>query len=563
MRWNLFAFGLSVVLFTALFANSSLLADDVDWDARAKKFIEQYEKTIPPLEIEAAHAYWDANITGKEEDFAKKTELEAKLQKVMADKKTFEELKAIHEAGPNDLLLKREIDVLYLQYLTNQIDPVLAEKMIAVSNEVTRIFNVYRANLDGQEKSDNDLRKVLRESNDSKQCRAAWEAGKDVAKQIEPKLKELVKLRNEAARSLGFKNFFDMQLRTNEQDPDQMLKLFDELDELTRDSFKQAKGEVDVHLASQFKIPVAELMPWHYRDPFFQVMPEQMDDRFKEMYKKIDTVDLIKRYYQGIGLPIDDILAHSDLFEKPGKCPHAFCQDMDRKGDIRILENVVPGKQWLETSLHEFGHGIYSKNIMAGVPYAVHSEAHTLSTEGIAMLMESFVNNGEFLKAMGVQIDDPKAFQTQASREHRNYLLAFSRWTQVMFRFEKELYSNPNQDLNAKWWELVERYQGLKKPAGRNAPDYASKMHVVSAPVYYHNYQLGQLYASQLHHAIAKKVLGGADPKTAIYVKKPEVGEYLKLYVFGMGRTIDWQQLSRLSTGEELNPKAFAEDLKQ
>ena len=76
-----------------------------------------------------------------------------------------------------------------------------------------------------------------------------------------------------------------------------------------------------------------------------------------------------------------------------------------------------------------------------------------------------------------------------------------------MLRFEKALYDNPDQDLNKLWWDLVEKYQMVQRPEGRNAPDYASKIHIVSAPVYYHNYMMGELFASQVQHAIARDVL--------------------------------------------------------
>ena len=83
----------------------------------------------------------------------------------------------------------------------------------------------------------------------------------------------------------------------------------------------------------------------------------------------------------------------------------------------------------------------------------------------------------------------------------------FSRWCQVVFRFEMALYDNPEQDLNRVWWDLVEKYQEVKRPEGRNQPDYASKIHIATAPVYYQSYMLGQLFASQVHHAIARDVL--------------------------------------------------------
>ena len=163
--------------------------------------------------------------------------------------------------------------------------------------------------------------------------------------------------------------------------------------------------------------------------------------------------------------------------------------------------------------------------------------------------------------ALGVHVPDPAAFSRTAAKLRRNELLIFSRWCQVMFRFEKELYGNPDQDLNKLWWDLVEKYQEIRRPEGRDAPDYAAKIHIVEAPVYYHNYLMGQLFASQVHHAIAREVLGGAKPAEAIYVGNKAAGEFMKTKVYGPGRTLDWNALTRHATGEDLNPKAFAADL--
>jgi peptidyl-dipeptidase A len=144
----------------------------------------------------------------------------------------------------------------------------------------------------------------------------------------------------------------------------------------------------------------------------------------------------------------------------------------------------------------------------------------------------------------------------------RNQLLIFSRWCQVMFRFEKGLYEEPTQDLNKLWWDLVEKYQQVRRPEGRNLPDYASKIHIVTAPAYYHNYMMGQLFASQVHDTIAREVLAGADPATAIYVGNQKVGQYLRDRVFAPGRTLDWNELTKHATGKELNPAAFAADFR-
>ena len=130
-----------------------------------------------------------------------------------------------------------------------------------------------------------------------------------------------------------------------------------------------------------------------------------------------------------------------------------------------------------------------------------------------------------------------------------------------MFRFEKALYDNPDQDLNTLWWDLVERYQMVHRPEGRNAPDYASKIHIVSAPAYYHNYLLGQLFADQVLHAIARDALNGVAPSKANFVGKAAVGDFLKARVFAPGRSLDWNALTRHATGEDLNARAFADEI--
>src|SRR5207244_5071812 len=132
------------------------------------------------------------------------------------------------------------------------------------------------------------------------------------------------------------------------------------------------------------------------------------------------------------------------------------------------------------------------------------SEAHILTTEGVAMMFEKMSKRRGWLEKMKVPVTDARAFDEAASKMSRYQLLIFSRWCQVMLRFEKSMYEDPDQDLNKLWWDLVEKYQSLKRPAGRNAADYGSKIHIVSAPVYYHNYMMGQLFASQVHHAICR-----------------------------------------------------------
>jgi peptidyl-dipeptidase A len=404
------------------------------------------------------------------------------------------------------------------------------------------------------------VRSTLKESTDSELRQKVWEASKGVGAKVEADLAELVKLRNEAATQLGFKNFHALQLTLNEQDGTELIKLFDDLDALTKEPFTKAKADIDARLAKKLGVKVEDLMPWHYHDPFFQESPAVFEANLDAPYKNADIPKLCSDFYKGIGLPVDDVLARSDLYEKKGKSPHAFCTDIDREGDVRVLANIVPNEYWMGTMLHELGHSVYSsKNIPQSLPYVLRAEAHILTTEGVAMQFERFSKSRAWLEKMGVKVEDGQAFDEAAAKIQRNQLLIFSRWCQVMLRFEKAMYENPKQNLNALWWELVEKYQQVKKPKGRNAPDYGSKIHICSAPVYYHNYMMGQLFASQVHHALSKDVYN-ADPKLTIYIGQKKVGEFMKKKVFEPGRTKTWKELTKFATGAELNPKAFAKD---
>jgi len=547
-----------------LAANVSAQDEPADPVAAAKEFITAHETKMKPLELAANKAWWDANVSGKDEDFARKEEAQNKIDAALSEPKPFATLKGIKKAKDagkvNDPLLARQVELMYLMYLEKQVPPELLKKITAKANTVEQSFNVFRAKVDGQEYADSKVRSTLKQSTDSALRKKVWEASKGVGAVVEGDLKELVKLRNEAATQLGFKNFHQMMLTLNEQDGPELIKLFDELDELTKKPFTDGKADIDARLAKKLGITVDELMPWHYHDPFFQESPAVFDANLDAPFAKADIPKLCATFYTGIGLPVDRVLANSSLTEKKGKSPHAFCTDIDREGDVRVLANIVNNEYWMGTMLHELGHAVYSSlNIPAKLPYTLRGEAHILTTEGVAMQFERFSKSRAWIEKMGLKVDNAEAFDEAAAKTQRNQLLIFSRWCQVMLRFEKAMYEDPMQDLNKLWWDLVEKYQQVKRPKDRNAPDYAAKIHICSAPVYYHNYMMGQLFASQVHHTIAKEVFG-AEPKKVIYINDKKVGDFMKKKVFEPGRTLTWKALTKFATEEDLNPKAFAKD---
>lgn len=531
-----------------------------DMTEEFKRFVKDYEAKAVPLFTEANTAYFNATISGKEEDYKKAADLQVQLSKIYASKADFAKLKRFKDSNTiQDELLNRQLIKIYNAYASSQIDEKKLEEMIRLQNETEKKFSTFRAEVNGKKITDNEVENTLKTSTDSKLLEASWSASKEVGGVINDNLIKLVKLRNEAARELGFKNYHEMSLKLSEQDPQEIENLLNELDNLTRDTFAKLKNDIDEHLAKKYNLPKEKLMPWHYENRFFQEAPKIYNVNLDSYYKDKDIVALTKNYYSGLGLPIDNLVAKSDLFEKEGKYQHAYCTNIDKGKDVRVVCNVKPNYNWMGTMLHEFGHAVYDYNIDSTLPWSLREPAHTFTTEAIAMMFGRMASNGQWLVDMvGISKEEKEKIADDSFKSLRLEQLTFSRWVQVVYRFEKGMYENPNQDLNKLWWDLVEKYQMLIRPEGRNKPDYASKIHIALYPAYYHNYLMGELLASQYYAYIVKNVLHSEDLKNQSFVYKPEVGKYLLDKVFKPGTKYYWNDMIEKATGEKLTAKYYA-----
>jgi peptidyl-dipeptidase A len=121
-----------------------------------------------------------------------------------------------------------------------------------------------------------------------------------------------------------------------------------------------------------------------------------------------------------------------------------------------------------------------------------------------------------------------------------------------MVFFERALYADPDQDLNTLWWDLVERFQRVPRPEGRNAPDWACKLHVALAPVYYQNYLLGDLMASQLDSHLQSTVA----PR---WFDDPRTSRVLMDGLFLQGAVRPWNEALTHLTGSPLDPAHYVD----
>ena len=526
------------------------------------RFIDELVAEIEPLQRSYNEATWMASITGASEHVAESARLDAQIRKVFARPEPYGFLREIRSrGGVSDRLLQRQASLLFDQFRAHQIAPETIEQMVRIEKDLDQRFNNFRARIDGQRVSDNQIREVLRTSDDVAERRRAWEASKQIGAEVAGELLELVRLRNRSARELEFDNYYSMMLELDELDERELFGLLDELERGTRPLFEAYKRDLDGRLARRFGTPVEDLRPWHYGDPFFQEAPAPEYD-LDPCFKGLELDRLTERFFGAIGLEVRDLLERADLYERPGKSQHAFCLSVDRASDIRVLCNLRPNEFWMGVMLHEFGHAVYDKYIEGSLPYVLRVPAHTLTTEASAMLFGRLSKSPAWLtRYAGMPAGEARSAGEVIGRTIRTQLLVQTRWNLVMCHMERALYRDPEQDLDRLWWDLVEEFQWVRRPEDRRAPDWASKIHFSVAPVYYHNYMLGEILASQLQSHLLRELLGGAADAWDRYVASPEVGSALIDRLYRGGKSLDWREAIRRASGQELSPAAFVDDL--
>ncbi len=529
-------------------------------DHALQTFIENHIATVAPLSREAAIASWEMQTTSSETAKERVTELNTRLALIYANPEEYQFLKELDSQSISSPLLARQHTLLVNAYLENQIPEAQLEAIIALTVEIDDVFNVFRGTLRGEQVSDNAIESILADSTDQDLRREAWEASKEVGAEVAERVLKLVRMRNEAARTLGFQDYYVMSLEMQELTEERLFEVLNRLGEESAPLWNDFRNALDARIAERFGITPQEVRPWHHHNRFFQT-PEPGEANLDRFFENCDLEETAATFFRNIGLPIEDMLAKADLYERPGKCQHAFCMDVDRKGDVRVLCNLQPNERWMSTLLHEYGHAVYDKFTDHDLPYLLRTPAHVMTTEAIALLMGRLTKDAIWLNLYaGVPEEEATRIASAAQEEVRNHLLVFMRWCLVMAHFERAMYADPEQDLNTLWWDLVEKYQRVTRPEGRNTPDWASKIHLATAPVYYHNYQLGEMIASQLLHCLFSKVLVG-EPASGL-VTSPKVGDWLQEKVFYPGASQAWEDWLESATEERLNPQYFVKDLR-
>lgn len=520
-------------------------------------FVEQFTARAQPIEQDLSVAWWQAATTASPESQAQIERLTRQYMELFSVPDDWEQIQTWYtqRAAIVPDLLRRQITVLYLAYASNQRSADDIAQIAALEADLSSTFTTFRSTIDGTPVSDNDILTVLQTTSDGETAREAWEASKQIGPVVAERLRELARVRNRGAHALGYSDYHAQQLALQEIDEATLLAIFDHLEAATREPFRARKAEIDAHLAARYGIAADDVRPWHYADPFFQEAPKLGTIDLDAVYADQDVVELALRSFDAQGFDVRDVLSRSDLYERAGKNQHAFCAHVGRMtADVRVLCNLQPTTRWMDTLLHELGHAVYFTGLAPDLPFLLREPAHTTTTEAIAMLMGRQARRADWLERVrGLAPDEAQHYAAAACAEQQLGMLVFVRWALVMLHFERALYADPDRaDLNTLWWDLVERFQMLRRPDDRDAPDWAAKIHLAIAPVYYHNYVLGELIASQVEQYIEQR-------SAESFVANPQTGSILHDELFALGGRMPWDETVQHVTGEALTARYFVE----
>ncbi len=514
-------------------------------------FLHEFIPQVARKAKDLNKAVWILETTGLEDAADLKGDLDAELRILFNDPKIYERLIAWEKEGfVQDPILSRELNVLIRSFKQNQVPKALLEEISKKEAALAQSYANFRPTIDGQPISENEIRELLKNEVDVNRRKEGWEASKKIGAVLAPQILELVRIRNQAAQSLGYPDYFQMQLELQEVNAAWLLKTLDDLGNQSDAAYAKVLAHLEEVQSRRFGVDKEELGPWAWSEPFGQEDPLDSKE-LDSLVHGIDIPAVSDAFYQRMGIDVGLVLKRSDLYERPGKNQHAFCINMDREQDIRTLDNITPTIKWLETMLHELGHAIYEMGFDPKLPWLLREPPHMITTEAMALLAGRQAYRHDSLKLLVSPSAKMEPLLRAADESLKRRQLIFSRWVLVMTAFESELYRDPSQDLNALWWKLVEKHQKIRPPANRKGEmDWACKYHIGLAPVYYFSYLLGEMFASAIQESTAH--LTGSENLTS-----PAVGKFLNEKLFRPGNRMPWSDLIVHVTGKPLTGDAW------
>jgi peptidyl-dipeptidase A len=574
--------GAILLLASSLVARSMIHSFTSDrGDLEVAAFFEQYSKEYVAKYTASSEAAWRAGTDVSEQHTNEQVVADLAFSEFAGAADTITKLKEFKQRTTLSDLQRREVEKALLKAAESPatVPDVVKARVAAEARQRAALDGFRFMMADGKGGSavvtPNDLDGILRTSRDLDERRRAWEASKTSGVALKKGLLELRDLRNKVARELGYSSYFALQVADYGMTVPEMMALLDGVLADMRPAYEQLHAYARRQLAKRYAQPVPDLIPAHWLsnrwsqewpglvdgidlDPLFASMkPEQLIRTAEDFYVSMGFPKLPPSFYD-----------KSDLYALPAGSPrmkntHASAWHIDLGQDVRSLMSVESDFQWFTTTHHELGHiYYYIAYTRPEVPPLLREGANRAFHEGIGELISLAASQQSYLRSLGVLPSDQKIDNVQWLLNDATMSIVFLPWSAgVMSHWEHDFYELelPADQMNARWWHYVKKYQGIEPPSARGEEfcDAATKTHINDDPAAYYDYALATLLKFQFHRTIARDILK-TDYNDANYRGSVATGDFLRS-ILREGQTRDWRDLVKETTGEEMSGKAMLE----
>ena len=376
---------------------------------------------------------------------------------------------------------------------------------------------------------------------------------------------DLVKKRNQFAKTLGYTNFFDYSVqKTEHMTTEELFKILDDFEERTRE---QNRASIDSLITQQGEQAVKGYnfkFTWN-------------GDGMRNLDPYVPFSRSLSRWVQSFGrLHIDFRGAELtlDLLDRKGKYQNGFCHGpvpcfynngIWVPAKVNFTSNAKPGHMGsgysgINTLFHEGGHAAHFSNITLNAPCFSQEFAPTSMAyaETQSMFCDSLLYDADWLKCYARDMNNNPIPDTiiKTIKENGQPFRSFEeRSILVVPYFEQALYALAEDQLNAETITKLARDTEKKILGLEVAPrPLLAIPHLLSeeSACSYQGYLLANMAVYQTRAFFMKQF--------GYLTNNPEIGPMLSENYWNPGNSLTHDETIRNMTGEGFNAKYLADD---
>ncbi|QUI63745.1 peptidase M2 family protein [Pseudoalteromonas sp. A22] len=420
-----------------------------------------------------------------------------------------------------------------------------------------------------------DMTAKMANSRDYEELLDIWQGWREVSKPMRPLYEKQVVLTNEGANELGYADTGAMWRSKYDMPADDFAKELDRTWNQVKPLYDSLHCHVRAKLGEKYgedKVPQDQPIPAHllgnmwaqsWGNIYDLVAPENADPGYdvtallaKHNYDEIKMVKGAEKFFTSMGFaPLPETFYERSLFIKPQdrdvQC-HASAWNLDAKDDLRIKMCIQRTGEEFSVIHHELGHNFYQRAYNQQPVYYQES-ANDGFHEAIGDTIALSVTPG-YLKQIGLLDNVPdESKDIGLLMKMALDKVAFIPFGLLVDQWRWKVFSGEISpaEYNQAWWELREKYQGVKAPISRTENDFdpGAKYHV-PGNVPYTRYFLAHILQFQFHKSLCE-IAGSKEAihRCSVYNSKA-AGERLNA-MLEMGSSKPWQQALKTLTGKD------------